>query len=242
MRKVFALILSNLAFALTICAQDSLPIPKPIMDLKPEKATYQAKFVSGNQEIPLSITNEIKEENDRWKVTEIVKLSNGEEVIRAESLIEKKTLLPKKRFFKQGVMTAEFEIKNGKAIGTLINNGKSKPVNTELGGGLFADGAGSFNVISRLPLKQGYTAKFRNFDVENNKIKMMEMKVAGLEKVKVPAGEFEAFKVIVTSDSNSDVMTYWFEKKKRQLVRVLVTFKERNASTVSELISISLAD
>ena len=78
-------------------------------------------------------------------------------------------------------------------------NGQERPIYADLDGPLFADAAGagqSWPIASC----DGYTATFRNFDLQKQKVKVMQLKVAGKESVTVPAaGTFDAFRVEVTS-------------------------------------------
>ncbi len=195
-----------------------LPAPKPMMDLRAEKSNYQAKIALGGQEIPLSVSSEIKDGEGVWIITENVTTPQGE--IKEMSVIEKGTLNLKKRTFSQGPMNVELEYKNNKAVGNMTTNGQAKPINMDLGEGLFADGTGSFNVIATLPLAEGYATTFRNFDVQASKVKTMILKVEGTEKVKVPAGEFEAYKVSLKSEDGSDNQTVWIDKESRKVVKI----------------------
>ena len=77
--------------------------------------------------------------------------------------------------------------------------GPAKPVSVDLGGPVFADGAGASGVLATLPLAEGYTATFRNFDVQKQKASLKQVKVLGAEDVTVPAGTFKTWKVEITS-------------------------------------------
>ena len=44
---------------------------------------------------------------------------------------------------------------------------------------LFADGAGAYDVIAALPLAEGYSVGFRNFDVMKQKPRLKQLKVVG---------------------------------------------------------------
>jgi hypothetical protein len=46
---------------------------------------------------------------------------------------------------------------------------------------LFADGAGSNDVIASLPLAEGYTATYRNFDIMRQQVKPRQLRVVGSE-------------------------------------------------------------
>jgi hypothetical protein len=74
----------------------------------------------------------------------------------------------------------------------------------------------------RLPLADGYTATFRNFDLQKQKVKVMQLKAAGKESVTVPAaGTFEAFRVEVSSaDGGAEKTTLWIATEGRKPVKV----------------------
>ena len=112
---------------------------------------------------------------------------------------DKATLVPRKRSIKQGPAVIELAFEGGKATGTMAMGGDPKPVSVDLGGELFADGVGGHEAIGALPLAEGYSATFRNFDVRQQKVQLKQAKVAGSEKVTVPAGTFEAWKVEIAS-------------------------------------------
>ncbi len=95
----------------------------------------------------------------------------------------------------QGPATIEVAYKDGKASGTMSMNGQAHPIAADLGGPLFAEGAGSSDVLASLPLADSYSATFRNFDLMKQKLKVMQLNVTGSEKVTVPAGSFDAWKV-----------------------------------------------
>ena len=212
-----------------------LSAPKPTMDLKAGKANYQAKIALGGQEIPLTIADEIKEGDGVWIITENVTTPQGE--IKETSTVEKGTLNLLKRSIDQGPVSIELDVKNNKAVGTMSMNGQPKPINADLGGALFADGAGSFNVISTLPLAENYQTSFRNYDIQGNKVKTMLLKVEGTEKVKVPAGEFEAYKISLKSEDGSDNQTIWIDKNTRRVVKVSAVMKQMGGAILtSELV------
>ena len=206
--------------------------PKPTMDLKPEKSNYQAKIEIQGQTVPLSTVYEIKEEGGAWVITEDVTTPQG--VIKEISVVEKGTLLTKRRSFDQmGMMKAEIEYKDGKAVGTMTMSGQTKPINVDLGGAMFADGTGAFSVIATLPLAEGYTTAYRNYDVQSNKVKTMQLKVVGMEKIKVPTGEFDAYKITLTSEDGSDNQTIWIEKTNRKVLKVKAVLAQMGGAVLT---------
>jgi dipeptidyl aminopeptidase/acylaminoacyl peptidase len=194
-------------------------VPKPAMELKARASNYKASIAAGGQTMPLTTKTNIKEENGAWIVSETVVLPQGE--ISDISTIEKGSLLLRHRSINQGPMVIELDIKGSKATGTMTMNGQAKPIDVDMGGVLFADGAGSFDVIAALPLAAGYSTGFRNFDLQKQKPQLKQLKVMGTESVTVPAGTFDAYKVEITSaDDDTDRQTVWIAKDTRQVVKI----------------------
>src|SRR5678815_1751526 len=102
-------------------------------------------------------------------------------------------------------MTVEMDVAPNKLSGSTMMNGQSTPIDADPGGALFADGAGTYEVIASLPLADGYSLSFRNFDVQKQKPAIKQLKVLGSESVTVPAGTFDAYKVeIVAVDNDAE--------------------------------------
>jgi hypothetical protein len=113
-------------------------------------------------------------------------------------------------------------------------NGQDKPISVDLDGPLFADSAGATSVIGCLPLADGYSTTFRNFDVQKQKTKLMQLQVAGSESVTVPAGKFEAFKVELSSaDGGPDKSTVWIAKDTRTPVKMSTVMAEMGGATLT---------
>ncbi|HEY3767298.1 MAG TPA: hypothetical protein VGN44_01385 [Candidatus Angelobacter sp.] len=93
------------------------------------------------------------------------------------------------------------------------------PASVDLGGPLFAEGAGAKESLTCLPLAEGYSTTYRNFDVQKQKVQLMQLKVTGMEKVTVPAGTFDTYKLEITSDGDSDKETLWVAKDTHKPVK-----------------------
>jgi hypothetical protein len=108
----------------------------------------------------------------------------------------------------------------------------------ELGGDLFADGVGGHEAIAALPLAEGYSTTFRNFDLMQQKVRLKQARVAGVEDVTVPAGTFKAWKVEITSaDGGADSTTVWIAQESRQVVKTRATLPQMaGAVMTSELL------
>jgi len=86
-----------------------------------------------------------------------------------------------------------------KATGSMKMNGTDKAIAADLTGAVFPEAAAVPEVIACLPLAEGFSTSFRNFDVQKQKEKIMNLQVAGSDKVTVPGGTFDAFKVEITA-------------------------------------------
>jgi hypothetical protein len=107
-------------------------------------------------------------------------------------------------------------------------------VAAELGGELFADSASQWSVIGCLPLAEGYSATFRNFSVQTQKVKLLEAKVVGTETVTVPAGKFETWKVEIASvDGGADRTTLWVAKDSRATVKSTAVMSSAGGATMT---------
>jgi hypothetical protein len=180
----------------------------------------------------MTVTTEIKEENGAWVVTETAKTPQGD--ISDKSVLEKGTLVLSHRSIKQGPVAIEIDFKDNKASGTMNINGQSRPIAVDLGGDLFADGAGAHAVLASLPLAAGYTATFRNFDIQTQKVKLMQIKVVGEEKITVPAGSFDAFKLEVASaEGEGGKTTVWVDKATRKVVKTSATLPQMGGAVVT---------
>jgi dipeptidyl aminopeptidase/acylaminoacyl peptidase len=205
---------------------------KPAVELQPGIANYKAGIEFGGQKIDITTVREIKEAGGEWAVTENAQTPMG--AVNDAAVLEKGTLLLKKRMIKQGPVDIEFEIKDDKATGTMTNGGKSTPINIDLGGPLFADGAGANDVIATLPLADGYAATFRNLDVQKLKVSLKQLKVIGSENITVPAGTFDAFKVEITSaEGEPGKTTLWISKQGREVVKISAILPQLNGAVLT---------
>jgi Prolyl oligopeptidase family len=197
---------------------NSVSAPKPVSDLQPGTYNYQAQVETGGQKIPLKISTTIKEDAGNWTAVDTIETPQGPATDTAT--LEKGTLILRKRSLMQGPVTITLDFAGNKATGNMSVAGSDKPISVDLGGPLFADAAGSKQAISCLPLAEGYSTSFRNFDVQKQKVKVMLLTVSGVEKVTVPAGTFDAYKVEITSaDGGPDKETLWVAKDSHKPVK-----------------------
>ncbi|HEX9083701.1 MAG TPA: alpha/beta fold hydrolase [Gemmatimonadaceae bacterium] len=211
--------------------------PKPAVGLKPGTATYKGTLVVQGQTIPMDLVRTVKDTAGTWVVTEVTTMP----MLSAndEGTIDKGTLLLRRRVVHQGPATVEVSFADNKATGKMTMNGQERPIAADLGGALFADGPGANDVVAALPLADGYATTYRNFDLMGQKVKPRQLKVTGSEKVTVPAGSFDAWKVEITpADGGSgETTTLWVDKVSRQVVKVSSVIPEMNgAIATAELV------
>jgi dipeptidyl aminopeptidase/acylaminoacyl peptidase len=204
--------------------------PKPLRDLRAGSASYRIKAELGGQKLELSQTSEVKEDGGAWVVTETTKTPAGEAVDRV--VLEKGTLVVRKRSVTQGPISIEFDVKDGKAVGEMKMGAQGRPISADLGGDLFADGPGTSLTIAALPLADGYTTTFRNFDVQTQQSRAVQLSVVGSEQATVPAGTFDTFKVELTS-TNGQKSTAWVAKDARVTVKAAITSPQMNGAVLT---------
>jgi dipeptidyl aminopeptidase/acylaminoacyl peptidase len=210
-------------------------LPTPSHPLHAGTSSYAAAMNAGGQSMKMDVTETIVEEGDAWVVTESATLPAGEVVDK--TVLDKKSLVVRSREIRQGPLTIDLKFADGKATGTMSMSGQQKPLSVDLGGELFADGAGAHSVLAALPLAEGYTTTFRNFDVQAAKPTVKQAKVSAIEDVTVPAGTFKAWKVdIVSAEGDPGQQTVWIDTGTRRVVKVFATIPRAGATVTSELV------
>ncbi len=206
--------------------------PKPVADLAAGTSNYAVKIEMGGKSIAMSQSTSIKEEGGAWVITDTAKTPQGE--IVDTTTVEKGSLTVKKRNIQQGPVTIALEFTGDKASGSMSMGEKAKPIDVALGGPVFADGAGSYDVLARLPLEAGYSTTFRNFDVMKQKVSLLEAKVIGPEEVTVPAGTFKTLKVEVKPvDGEPGGQTVWIAPDTRKVVKYTALLPQMGGATLT---------
>jgi hypothetical protein len=149
-------------------------------------------------------------------------------------VLDKDTLLVEKRSIHQGPVEIEVAFRDNKATGSMKMNGNEKPIAADMGGPVFPEVSAAPEVLASLPLAEGYSTALRTFDVQKQKEKVMQLRVASSEKVTVPAGTFDAFKVEVTAaDGGAEKITVWIAKESRKAVKFSAVEPEMGGATVT---------
>jgi len=192
--------------------------PKPAVDLQPGVWHYSVTLEMGGQQMNLKLTSTITDSGTSWTALNEVETPGG--TMTETAILAKNTLIVLKGKMNQGPASIDLDFTSGKAVGKMSMNGQDMPISVDLGGPLFADGAGKGQVIATLPLAEGFSTSFRNFDAITQKVKLQQLKVIGTESVTVPAGKFDAYRVEVSSaDGGTDKTTLWVAKDSRKVVK-----------------------
>jgi dipeptidyl aminopeptidase/acylaminoacyl peptidase len=209
--------------------------PKPAVALAAGTRNYNGRIEMAGQTVAMSISTDIKEEDDGWVVTETARAAPAGDAVDRTTL-DKGTLALRRRTVTQGPMSIEMTVRDGKVTGEMKMSGQSRPFSVDLGGDLFADGGGAYHVAAALPLAEGYRAAYRNFDLRTRKVKVVQLQVVGSERVTVPAGAFDAFKAEITGDDGAKT-TIWVAKDTHTLLKVQATSPAMAGATLtSELV------
>jgi hypothetical protein len=207
-------------------------LPVPDRPLTAGVSSYNAVLKMGGNEMKMKLSTEIKEEPGQWVAVDRMETPMG--TMSDSGTLDKKTLALLSRNVAQGPVTIDLHFQDGKATGKLTMNGQEKPIQADLGGALYGDGPGGDQVLAALPLQEGYSATFRNFDPQAQKAKLMQLKVTGVEQVTVPAGEFSAFRVEISSaDGGNDKGTLWVAKDSRKAVKLEVALPQMGDATMT---------
>jgi dipeptidyl aminopeptidase/acylaminoacyl peptidase len=180
------------------------------------------------QTLSMEATREVKEEGDTLVIVERAKSPMGEGTDTA--VLDKKTLALLRRTLQQGPLNLEVEFRDGKAKGKMAMGGQQREIDADTGGTLFVPQYG----IAALPLAEGYTTLFREFDLRQMKQKIMKLAVTGTETVTVPAGQFDTFKVeVADTESGTEKTTYWVAKEPRKVVKVAAVLPQMGGAQMS---------
>jgi dipeptidyl aminopeptidase/acylaminoacyl peptidase len=193
---------------------------------------YAAKIQMGDRTMELGLSTAIEEADGGWKITETVSMPMGE--VTDTVTLDKSSLTLRKRSTKQGPISIELAQEGNQLTGTMNIGGQERAIDADVGGALFADGAGAAFAVGALPLKEGYSTTYRNFDVQNQKVKLMRLEVVGSESVTVPAGSFDTYKIDVSSaDGGADRMTLWIDKESRRPVKTTAVMAQMGGAQLT---------
>jgi len=213
----------------------SAALPKPSVGLTVGTWKYKdTDVVRPDLTLQSTYSMMVKDDGVAWRVTTTILFPQGP--VASELTLEKGTLILRKESWTHFLhpdqpwkpVAINLEFNANKVAGTMkYVNDPDKPVMVDVGGPLFA---GPESWIGCLPLAAAYSTTFRFFDIDrfalnpqaSNTIKLEQLNVVGMERVTVPAGTFDSYKVELTSADGSNKETVWIAKDLRVLVKAHV--------------------
>jgi len=205
--------------------------PPPAATLQPGTYRYQVKMALGEQQISANLVTTIKEEKGAWVATDNTETPAGS--VTDSATLDHAGLTLRKRTVAQGPAKITVDFNGNKASGSIDMGGRETPISVDLGGPLFADGPGAPQAVACLPLAEGYTATFRQLDLQKQKVRVAELKVVGLENITVPTGSFDAFRVELSSDDGSGKVTMWISKQDRKPIKTSAVLAQMGGATMT---------
>jgi len=207
-------------------------LPKTAQPLSAGSWAYHTSISLGAQTMKMETTTTVAEEGENWVVTETAKTPKGEGTDKM--VLDRATLAVESRQIKQGQVVIDLKFDGEKVAGNMSMAGQQKPITVDVGGAVFADGAGAYPSIAALPLAEGYSTTFVNFDVQTQKGSVKQARVAGVEDVTVPAGTFKAWKVEITSaEGDAGQQTIWVDTRSRTIVKAVATLPQMGGATAT---------
>jgi dipeptidyl aminopeptidase/acylaminoacyl peptidase len=201
----------------------SVSAPLPVLPLQTGELKYAMKISMAGHEMAMKSSIRIEDAGSTLTATATVETPQGN--MTDTSTIDKKTLTVISDKIAQGPITIETSYADNHAKGRMSMGGQERPIDADLGGPLFGEGAAGDQILGCLPLAEGYSVTYRNFDMQAGKVKLLQLKVEAVEKITVPAGSFDAYRLEISSaDGGTDKKTVWIDK---------VTHKAVKASTVA---------
>lgn len=209
----------------------SVGAPRPAVPLKPTTEHYGITIALNGQTLQMATETVITEEGGDIVIVDTATTPMGKAVDTVR--LDKTTLVLKKRTVAQGPVAMSFEVTGSRARGEVKVSESPRVIDFDLGGPLFADGAGAYHVLATLPLAEGYTTSFRNFDAMGQKTRVLQLKVSGTESVTVPAGTFEAMKVELTNTVDAARSTIYVSTSDRRVVKIESVAPQMNGAILT---------
>lgn len=210
------------------------PLPTPVADLDKKESSYKMNIQVSGQEIPFDVLTKIEKDKKNWVITQTASSAMG--TMKEICTVKRGSLEPVSRVVDQPMTTINLEHGKGKITGNMKVQGQDKPVDVTLEHPVFGDGAGLYEVLSTLPLQEGYSAVFRTYDMQAGKVIPYELTVVAKEMLTVPAGDFEVYKAEITDlGGNGGNSTVWLSttEGKRGLVKSVATLPQMGGAVVT---------
>jgi hypothetical protein len=213
-------------------AELSAQLPQSVTIVTASNLSYRSIIQLSGEAVYSDMTRQITANNGNWVVSEKVTsvFGNSLEI----NTIDQKSMKPVKRILENGRLKIELDYTPTMIKGNVVGGSIDRVIALRTEEPILTDGAGIDLVIGSLPLREGFIGYYRTFNPQSHQIKINQVKVVGVERVNVPAGSFEAFKVEFKPINGDESTTFWIEKGRA--VKMMTTLTHLNdAVMVTEL-------
>ncbi len=206
--------------------------------LKTGSTNYVVNINAAGQDITMQLKNNIvKEMLGNREIYKIIDQSIGGMLSGYDTLIvDAKTLLPLSRAAKQGAVRVNLNYTDSSATGLIEMAAQKIPVNIQYDTPSLTEGTGSRIALETLPLKEGYKAFYYEINLNRGTVEKKLIEVTGTEEIKIDAGEFDTYKINISStDGGPSSTSLWFDKKLKTTVKMKAVLPQGNATVEAEI-------
>ena len=209
--------------------------PEPVREPEAGTSRYTSTINMNGQELKMNVTRTVEEVDGNWRVKEEAQGPMGQ--VSDTELLADDALTPLERHTLQGPAEIKLTYDDDSIKGTFSMNGQEQPIDVDLEGPIYSDGAGSAIVVASLPLEEGYETRYGTFDLMSQQIKDMKLSVPAVEEVTVPAGTFEAFRVeIAPANGDPGGSTLWVSTEGHEVVKVETRVPQMGGAVVTSVL------
>ncbi len=165
----------------------------------------QGQAMTGTSEV---VVTKAKAPANAWTVTSTAKLPMGES--KEMLTLDAKTLFLVNRNVNQGQVKVELSYSASGVKGIIQAGPQTMPVDVKSESPIAADNTVLGVLASTLPLALGFRVDVPQFEMQRGAVVNKKLAVVGEEKVTVPAGALDAWKLELKGEGTTD--TLWIEK------------------------------
>lgn len=200
---------------------DAVPLFNPSL-IKTGTWAYDLKMSFQGQEMTMTATRKVElltvEGKNIIRITDESSgnMGSGTDV----NDFDAKTLLPIKREATQGPAYLSFTFTEKSVEGKMEMNGQIMPVNLALNAPVLTDAPACGVILATLPFANGYAATIPAFQTMQRKVTQYELKYLGTEKITLPKGAFETYKIEMSpKEGDGSKSITWISTADRTIVK-----------------------
>ncbi len=192
--------------------------------IKEATAKWAMTVETRGQKIPMNVQIDVKKTKyDNRDALFVLTSMSGMMTANDTLYVDQKTLLPIARFISQGPVRVTAKFTSNSVEGEMAAGPQKMPINVKFDSPIVTDNSGLSLAIESMPLKEGFITAVNQLDMNSAKVSRQTIKVVGSEKINVPAGEFDTFKVEVVPDEDpSQKSTYWVNKLNSIVTKLII--------------------